>query len=297
MPKLIIYNRKQVAEVLRLWTPQKLATELQMGNFGATLETHEAQELGQLLQEWLQRALAVLTLRDTLLVDPRRGERVHNFICTTTTLGCCTLSAESVQTFLPLKDIEAENLTSKQIYALLADDPSTLNLLSNLEQTDFTELGFVLSTEDKISYPFPPDLETLLPPLPKAYQGEQIQFEQPKGWRRILVIILALLGLTTFLLPLILGQLPTQPAGLPLGLLTLALLVGIRSGWLGFAGAGAIWFVANLPYFRYGSPLTLFPTLLLLFLGLFLLALDRHVRALGAWVFARRANGLSKNNV
>lgn len=297
MPNLIIYNRKQVAEILRLWTPQKLATELQMGNFGATLTTHEAQELGQLLQEWLQRALAVLTLRDTLLIDPRRGERVHNLICATTTLGYCALSAESVQGFSPLKDKEAENLTSKQIYAILANDPSASKLFSHLEQTDFTELGFVLSPEDKISYPFPSDLETLLPPLPKAYQEEQIQFEQPKGWRRILAIMLALLGLTTFLLPLILGQLPTQPAGLPLGLLTLALLVGIHSDWLGFAGAGAIWFVANRPDFRYGSPLTLFPTLLLLFLGIFLLALDRHVRALWNWVFAHRANDLNKNNV
>lgn len=90
------------------------------------------------------------------------------------------------------------------------------------------------------------------------------------------------------LLPLLGGQIPEHPAGLPLALITLALLVGIRAGWAGYAGSLCIWLVANLPGFRHGMALqALWPALPLLVVGLLLLSADRRVRAMWRWVRQR----------
>jgi hypothetical protein len=137
-------------------------------------------------------------------------------------------------------------------------------------------------------YPFPDDLETLLPPLPVPYEEPMVRFEQPTGWRRALAIALVVMGVASLGIPLLLGQVPAQPAGLPLGLLTLGLLVGIRAGWAGYLGSLCIWLVPNLPNFHYSTKLTaLWPDILLLVAGMVLLACDRYVRAMWRWIVRR----------
>jgi hypothetical protein len=141
-------------------------------------------------------------------------------------------------------------------------------------------LAFACCSATGVRYSLSINLETLLPP-PPTYTEAEVRFEQPVGWRRAIAVALAVLGISALAIPLLLGQLPAQPAGLPVGLLTLALLIGIRSGWAGYAGSFLIWLVPNLPGFHYG---TTFPAFIhaipLLLAGMLLLALDRHVRAL-----------------
>jgi hypothetical protein len=87
------------------------------------------------------------------------------------------------------------------------------------------------------------------------------------------------------IIPLLGGTIPQHPAGLPLALITLALLIGISARWAGWVGATSIWLVANLPSFRHGtSALALLPALPLLAVGVALLILDRRVRALWIWI-------------
>ena len=100
--------------------------------------------------------------------------------------------------------------------------------------------------------------------------------------------LLAATGVTLLATPMLLGYIPARPAGTPLALLTMALLVGIRASWPGYAGAFCIWLVANLPGFRPGSTLADFwPALPLILVGLLLLGLDRQVRAMWSWLRER----------
>jgi hypothetical protein len=98
-------------------------------------------------------------------------------------------------------------------------------------------------------------------------------------------IVLVTLGVCVLGVPLLVGQLPIQPAGLPLGLLTLGLLIGIRARWTGYLGSLLIWLVPNLPHFHYDAPLgSLWYAIPLLVMGLLLLMCDQYVRALWRWI-------------
>lgn len=163
--------------------------------------------------------------------------------------------------------------------ALRAD--SGLAAVGALATRDGLALAVQVGRDD---YLFPDDLDTLLPPPPRP-AADADSFEPPVGLRRNLAVLLASLGVLLLAVPLLGGYIPDHPAGLPLALITVALLVGIRAGWQGYAGSICIWLVANLPGFRHGTDLrTLWPALPLMAAGLFLLRLDRRVRAMWGWI-------------
>jgi hypothetical protein len=288
MPTLVAYNRQRAAEMLRCWTPQRLLDELQAGRYGAELETSEREELQALLQDWVYRALGLVTLRDALWVDPQRGERVYDLLCTTLTTAHVALAAGHAST---LPDAGGD-IPTQQVRDLLAQQPTARRepLATLVQQAEVDGLAFTWHYGSSTRYPFPDDLEHLLPPPPQPYNEPMVRFEQPTGWRRALAIVLVVLGVASLGVPLLAGSMPAQPAGLPLGLLTLGLLVGIRAGWPGSIGAFCIWLVPNLPTFHYGTSLAAFwPALPLLTLGMLLLGCDRHVRALWRWILRHPA--------
>lgn len=273
-PQLAAYDREAAYAILRDWTPRRLAAELRSGRFGARLAPAEAAELDEQLTAWAQRALAELPLRDALLVDGRRGRRVFALICV-------ELTAERA----PLPPALAEAPDGAALPAELARDPRLAALAARAAGA-----GLALAVQAaRDDYPFPEDLEALLPPPPRP-PAEPGAFEQPVGWRRALAALLASAGMTLLTVPMLGGQIPDHPAGLPLALLTAALLVGIRAGWQGYAGSLCIWLVANLPGFRHGTtPEALWPALPLMAAGLILLSLDRHVRVMWRWISERLA--------
>lgn len=308
MPTLAVYNRQHAEDMVRTWTPQRLFNETRAGRFGTELSHAESEELMALTRAWMQRALGPLSLRDALLVDPRRGARVYDLICTTLTVERHHVPIELAQALALPTDAEP---TPQQIRAVMATLRSQRHahspeardseadqafdtvcdaLDTALQRAEAEQLALTWYDGDTARYPFPTTLEALLPPLPTPFADPVVQFEQPTGWRRTIAMSLAIAGLGLLVLPLLMGHQPQQPAGLPLALLTLALMVGTRAGWSGYAGALCIWLVANLPGFRHGTPF-LWPAVPLLTLGLILLALDRHVRAMWRWIcqlFTRR---------
>lgn len=135
----------------------------------------------------------------------------------------------------------------------------------------------------------PPELATLLPPRPAPADARQdaTGFEPPSGRRWAVAMSLVLLGLIWLVVQVMVREsVVVRPAGVPLALFTLALLVGVRARWQGFLGSACIWLVANLPGFHYRTVLS-WPMLPLLSLGVLLLACDSHIRAMWAWISAR----------
>jgi hypothetical protein len=293
MQTLVVYNRQQVREWLRTWTTQQLLTELNGCRQTGTLTAEQHAELVVLGQAWMQRALGPLPLRDALLVDPRRGARVYDLLCTILTREYCPLPPEAASLLEPSACGE---LTPQQMRAWLdaviaanpQDAEHLADLIALLRRAEAEGLALACLADDARHYPFPDDLETLLPPVPSTFPQQHLHFEQPIGRRRRLAIGLAFLGVALLGLPLVMGYMPTQPAGLPLALLTLALLVGIRAGWAGYSGSLCIWLVANLPGFHHDTvATTLWPGVPMLVLGVILLALDRHVRIMWCWLWQR----------
>lgn len=273
---VVIYDRQRVYAILRDWSPERLQGELAAGHFGRRLARDEGAELGEHLTAWRQRALGAMSLRDTMLVDPRRGQRVFSLLCAAVTKGRATLP-EGLAGALPEAPADLAALPEA------AAGRAELAALARGAAADGLTLGLIGATGD---YPFPTDLAGLLPGPPASGRPHEAGFEQPSGWRRRIAVLLATAGVALLTLPLLLGAIPDHPAGVPLALLTLALLVGIRAGPAGFAGALCIWLIANLPGFRHGrSPIEiLLPALPLMAVGLALLALDRRVRALWRWL-------------
>lgn len=272
--KLVVYDREAVYARLRSSTSRQLALELHVGQFGERLTQAQARELDEQLAAWAKRALADLYLRDALLVDERRGRRVFSLLCAAHT----TSSVDVPAALLPTLPAGASDLT-----ALLPDLVATgsIGALADAARQSLA----LASLDERGEYPFPADLLALTPLLPSTHGAAPDAFEQPTGWRRRSAALLAVAGMLQLATPLLAGQIPDRPAGLPLALLTLALLVGIRAGWPGYAGSLCIWLVANLPGFRHGTGLaSLWPALPLLAAGLLLLRRDRHVRAMWGWL-------------
>jgi hypothetical protein len=273
--------------MLRDWTPQQLLGQLEAGAFDEKLSTDERAELTALLQDWTRRALGMVMLRDALWVDAQRGARVYSLICRAHTLGQCSVPRplEAIVGTVAAVQTGAAPLCLQQTRSAFADSKHITALLDQAEKQELALAGYAGAVPH---YPFPASLETLLPDPPAPYTGPPPHFEQPLGLRRALAISLVFLGAAALGIPLLLGQRPVQPAGLPLGLFTLALLLGIRAGWTGYAGSFCIWLVPNLPGFHYGTTLSAFlHAFPLLLLGLVLLTFDSSVRNMWRWLMWR----------
>lgn len=273
---LVAYDRRAVYGLLRDRTPGQLREELAAGAFGAGLAPDERAELEGHLTAWVQRALGALSLRDALLVDRRRGQRVFALICASVTRAGVVLP-ESV----------AQQLQAvPSALGAVAAPPAVAAELASLERLARDEQLELLLLPERLAYRLPDDLAALVPAPPPPYRGAPPPFEQPTGWRRRIAALLATGGVALLGLPMLLGHIPDHPAGLPLALLTVALLIGIRAGPAGFAGSVCIWLVANLPGFRHGSAALaiLWPALPLMALGIGLLSFDRRVRAMWGWL-------------
>jgi hypothetical protein len=246
----------------------------------------ERAELVALLTDWARRALDMVPLRDALLVDAQRGARAYPLLVQMLITSRAALPPALAQALPAADDGAAVALTPQQVQrALDSSAQAAPAVRALLEQARANRLTLAWQPSAVPRYPLPANLEQLVPPPPAVYRGPEVRFEQPVGWRRTLAIMLAAGGVCAFGVPLLLGQAPSNPAGLPLGLLTLALMVGISAGRAGYAGAFLIWLVPNLPLFHYGTtPERMLQTVPLLLLGLLLLALDRHVRALWRWI-------------
>jgi hypothetical protein len=275
---VVAYRREAVYKLLASATPDELREALWEGSFGERLAPDERAELRQHLAAWAQRALGPMPLRDALLVDERRGRRAFALLCAAHTLGRAPVPPGCAAA-LPAPPAALVALPPE-----LAAEPELANLAA-LAAGAGAALAVQAALDD---YPFPDDLGALAAAPPLAYRPARPPFRLASGWRRRLAALLAATGVTLLVTPMLLGHIPARPAGTPLALLTLALLVGIRAGWPGYGGAFCIWLVANLPGFRPGSALADFwPALLLLLVGLLLLALDRQVRAMWRWLRER----------
>ncbi|MCX7791728.1 MAG: hypothetical protein N2378_13890 [Chloroflexaceae bacterium] len=274
---IVVYDRKLVETIIRDWSTQQLAQELRAGRFGSRLTPRQRAELEALLTAWQQRALGPMPLRDALLVDEERGRRVFGLICAALAVRRASVPPE-LRAALPAGPLDLEALPEP-----IVADPA-LSALAETAARDGLRLAVQQAPDE---FPYPDNLEALTPPPPRPARAAD-EFEQPTGWRRNGAILLAASGVLLLLLPLLGGQIPEHPAGLPLALITLALLIGIRAGWAGYAGSLCVWLVANLPGFRHGTTLqALWPALPLLAVGLTLLSADRRVRAMWRWIRRR----------
>lgn len=297
------YDQQQVAKWLREWTPQQLLQEVHARRFDTTLNAEEIAELTSLLQDWVRRALGAVTLRDALWVDQQRGVRVYDLICrvltiwhypiprTLETLTGAAAAARAGTVLLEPQRVREAQVWVRHAYMsyrapteIQSETDQLVRLVEHAETQGLSLACYLLPTPH---YPFPATLDTLLPSPPVPYYEPGSRFEQPTGWRRTIAITLAIFGVSSLGIPLLLGHVPAQPAGLPLGLLTLALLVGIEAGWSGYLGGFFIWLVPNLPGFRHGTGFTILPTVPLLVIGTIFLACDRHVRLLWRWIRMR----------
>ncbi len=284
MPTLAAYARPAALEMVRCWTPRQLFEALKTQQFGTTLREEEARELETLLQDWMQRALGLVTLRDAIWVDPQRGARVYALICAALTVATCPLPPTIDQA---LQSLDTPELSPAQVRALTRSNHDQAALAMLLQQAERDNLTLIRTSSNGVSIPLPPHLEQLVPPPPPPYHPPPPRFEQPVGWRRTLALALVIAGVGALGGPLLMGHIPAQPAGVPLGLLTLGLLVGIRARWPGVTGAFCLWLVANLPDFHHGTRFS--PWSLLLFVaGIVLLSFDYHVRALWYWIWQRK---------
>jgi hypothetical protein len=281
---LVAYNRTQVIALVRTATPQQIRSELRTGRRGQRLTLQQREELDTILMAWEQRALGAMPLRDALLVDRQRGPRAYALLC-------ADLSVQRVPV-PPLLPAQA-TLTAGDLPAL----PSVLRgdalLLSVAQQAQQAGLALALQRAPE-EFALPPELDALLPPELPPYTPQE--FAPPQGRRRTLALILACTGMLLLAIPLSFGQIPDHPAGLPLALITLALLVGIRAGKAGYIGSLCIWLVAQLPSFRHDTSASLlWPAIPLLLAGVLLLSVDRRVRMMWAWIRQQFRKSLIKS--
>ncbi len=275
-PAIVSYDRARVIELIRTQSPEAIRARLRAGDFDTMLDPEGRALLDELLTAWIQRALGSLTFRDAMLIDPYRARQVYGLLCALYVRQRVAISPD-LAVHLPTAPADLPSLppplTALPELAALADQAA--------------QEGLVLAWQAQC-YDFAPpgNLNDLTPPMPQPYRDELL-FEQPTGLRRNLAIALASLGVALLVVPMLFGYIPRHPAGLPLALLTLALLIGIKAGLFGYLGALCIWLIANLPAFRHGTALIdLWPAIPLLIIGLWLLRLDRRVWAM--WRFIHR---------
>ncbi|WP_298817696.1 hypothetical protein [Chloroflexus sp.] len=275
-PAIVSYDRARVIEIIRTQSPEAIRASLRAGDFDANLDPDGHALLDELLTAWIQRALGSLTLRDAMLVDPYRGRQVYGILCSIYIQRRFTVPA-AMAVHLPAAPSDLPALPPP-----LTELPELAELAAHAEQS-----GLVLAWQaQRYDFAPPVNLIELLPPSPPPYRKE-LEFEQPTGLRRWIAIALAISGVALLIVPLLFGHIPEHPARWPLALLTLALMVGIKAGLFGYAGALCVWLVANLPAFRHGTALfDLWPAIPLMAIGLLLLWCDRRVRAM--WRFVRR---------
>ncbi|WP_298400514.1 hypothetical protein [uncultured Chloroflexus sp.] len=275
-PAIVSYNRAQVIEIIRTQSPEAIRARLRAGDFDQVLDPDGHALLDELLTAWIQRAVGPLTLRDAMLIDPYRGRQVYGILCAMTVRQRVEVPAD-MAIYLPAAPTDLAQLPPP-----LAGLPELAALAAQAAQT-----GLTLAWQaQRYDFAPPSNLLELTPPPPAPYRNDLV-FEQPTGLRRWIAIVLAVSGVIVLIVPLLFGHIPEHPASWPLALLTLALMIGIKAGPLGYLGAFCIWLVANLPSLRQGTPpISLWPDIPLVALGLLLLWRDRRVRAM--WQFIRR---------
>lgn len=275
-PAIVSYDRARVIDIFRYQSPETIRARLRAGDFDAALDPDGHALLDELLTAWIQRALGQLTLRDAMLIDPYRGRQVYGILCAIHVRQRVAVQPE-LAVHLPAAPSDLEALPPP-----LAALPELAALADQAAQADLT----LAWQAQRYDFAPPGNLIELLPPPPPPLRDELV-FEQPTGLRRRIAIGLAVLGVAWLIVPLLFGHIPEHPAGWPLALLTLALMVGIKAGLFGYIGALCVWLVANLPVFRHGTELiSLWPAIPLMAIGLLLLWCDRRVRAM--WRFVRR---------
>lgn len=298
MALLVAYDLDSVTRIVRDWTGDRLLHDLDRGRVCESLHPHERRALRDLLIDWHRRALGKVMLRDAMLVDRQRGQQIYTLLCRSFTHSSHPVPAAAAPLFaagaappdLPALRVALDELGTRP--AIATEQAMALALLDGvLLQAERHALALYCSpttANEPVQFPLPAHLESLLPTLPPAPQPRLgALFVPPSGWRRTLAITLAAVGILWLAVPLLLGQVPIRPAGAPLGLLTLALLVGIRAGWAGYAGSLYLWLVPNLPWFHYGQRFDWLLTLPLLVAGTVLIAMDKHIRALWWWIWRR----------
>ena len=283
---VVAYNRRRATALLVEWTSQDLLDEVRAGTF-ACLGNEQVHELEEVALAWAQRAMGELTLRDALLIDPTRGAVAWSALCAWQVFEQCELPNEEAPPSIFAICAQGGVLEGTDIGAITASHPRMTQLLAAYD--DGSALAAWPAAESA-RYALPAQLELLLPPEPVLHALPLPRFEQPVGARRVIATVLAGIGTGLVGLPLLVGQTPTEPARLPLALITLALLVGIRARFAGYLGSLCIWLVANLPGFHHGNLHTLWPALPLLSIGLLLLMMDPRVRAMWRWIRGRMKN-------
>lgn len=275
---VVAYDVLYVRALLRDCTPRSLLTQIAAGQFASDLPAAQHDHLVSLLRGWDERALGRLPLRDALMVDEQNATILYNLLCQASTVQHVVLNPPTTP---PLADA----LQHQRAVALSPNDLHHPELapLAMLARARGLALACYLGSVPH--YPPPAGLDSLLPPPPAAFADEPVRFVQPSGRRWLIALVLVLSGLGLALLTLVPGVLPLRPAGVPLGLLTLGLMVGIRARWTGYVGALLLWLVPNLPSFHYGaSPVTLWYLIPIVLVGLLFLATDSQVRALWRWL-------------
>lgn len=271
------YDRRAVETLVTTLTPRQLLAELSGESFDRGLDEELRAHLDEACQVWVRLALADLPLRDALIVDPMRGGQVWDALCAQHITARCTLHNDEASG--SLRAAYAAGVAPR------LDELPTTPALADARAA--VTRGAALAAWPAATAPrFPPpdQLERLLPPLPSAMAAPQITFEQPEGVRRLVATLLVLAGSALVGGPMLFGSIPSNPAGLPLALLTLGLLIGIRARPIGYVGSVCIWLVANLPGFHHDGLAHVWPFVPLLILGLILLALDPRVRAMWRWI-------------
>lgn len=282
---LLAYDHQHARWLLQYVTPQQVVQQLQSTQFGDQLMPNEREELEVLLDDWIMRALGLVTLRDAVWVDPQRGQRIYHLLCRSLTKAECTLPPD-----LPMmRPLEVgKPLLPEHIRLVFHSSlPAALNNFLTLAEQE--RLAVMVCHGPTVSYSLPSDLDMLQLPQPSPYTPPpNVIFRQPTGWRRTAAFAFVLSGVAALGVPLLTGSVPVQPAGLPLGLLTLGLLVGIRAQWQGYVGSVCLWLVPNLPGFHYdANPSAFLHAIPLLISGSVLLISDAHVRAMWRWILRR----------
>ncbi len=300
MAILIAYDLERVTRIVRDWTGDDLLHELDRGQLGELLHPHERTLLRTLLMDWHRRALGKVMLRDALLVDQQRGQQVYTLLCRSYTHAsqpvppCAAPLLADCRSSTDVPALRAALATLGTRPDTPTNEVAALALLDSvLLHAERHQLALHCSPTEPaapVQFALPANLEQLLPPPPTVPARPAVAdglLLPAHGWRRTLAFTLAAVGTAWLAVPLLLGQLPIRPAGAPLGLLTLALLVGIRAGWPGYTGSLYLWLVPNLPWFHHGQRFDWLLTLPLLLGGLVLISMDRQIRALWRWLWRR----------